>query len=197
MTRRIGAIVASLSSGCRTYAPLCIRLAGAPGQAFGYGVAGDLRRRLTARAVERYGVWGVKREHVGVSAAPQGQSTFRRIGSEAPKVENQTQVTRSSPPFRHPEGVRRVFKPLAVQRSEPRRAEPRYRGPESGADIPVSFAPLWFAPVLSVTTSLRFGPSRCAAVQIVSMCLTRLGSQPVSLSGHGFKPAMGLAFQSC
>ena len=63
--------------------------------------------------------------------------------------------------------------------------------------IPVGFDPLRFVPSLSTTTSVGFGLFRCAPVQIVSMCLTRRGSQPVSLSGHGFKPALGLAFQSC
>jgi hypothetical protein len=50
---------------------------------------------------------------------------------------------------------------------------------------------------LSTTTSVGFGLFRCAPAQVVSMCLTRLGSQPASLSGHGFKPALRLAFQSC
>jgi hypothetical protein len=61
--------------------------------------------------------------------------------------------------------------------------EPRYRGPESGAGIPVRFGSLWFAPVSLITDSVRFGPCRCAPVQNVSLCLT-LKSQQRSPERH-------------
>jgi hypothetical protein len=62
--------------------------------------------------------------------------------------------------------------------------EPRYRGPESGVGIPVRFGRRWFALVLSITASVRFGPFRSIPVQSVSICLTQL------ISRHARRPTM-------
>jgi hypothetical protein len=73
--------------------------------------------------------------------------------------------------------------------------EPRYRGPESGAGIPVGSGPLWFVRVRSITGSVRFGPLRCAPVQNVSS-LRRCRGRRAVIAGRAYL-AVRAAFSGC